>query len=142
MDRYDDLWAKSMKNIPLTAYNPSLVWMVVVLSMAAATLTCAYPVHVAGPGQGWITTKSEKTRENSKWILFFGAKWLILKSHCKVHWIGTPKNSGGDTVVSHSAKTIAIPAGGTNLVQSKINILVATISWKNTKSFLQTTYFS
>ena len=44
--------------------------------------------------------------------------------------------------MSNSAKTIATPAGRTNLVRSKINILVATISWKNTKSFLQTTYFS
>ena len=43
--------------------------------------------------------------------------------------------------MSNSAKTIAIPAGGTNLVRSKIKILVATISWKTNQKFLQTTYF-
>ena len=71
MHRCDDLWAKSMKNIPLTACNPSLVWMVVLLSRAAAKLAWDCTAHVARPGQGWITTKSEKTRENSKWSLFW-----------------------------------------------------------------------
>ena len=120
MHGYDDLWAKSMKNLLLTAFNPSLVWwLLFIQELLLHWLGTA--LHMwQGPCQGWITTRL-KTREIFQMKLVFwrpsGWAW---KAIVKFHWIGTAKNDSGDTVVSNSAKTIALHEGPSYTVLTTI----------------------
>ena len=141
MHGYDDLWAKSMKNLLLTAFNPSLVWWLLLIQELLLNWLGTALHMWQGPCQGWITTRLKTRGIFQMKLVFWRSNGWASKAIVKVHWTGTAKNSSGDTVVSNSAKTIAIRAQGTELVRSKINFLGATISWKNVQKFLQTTDF-
>lgn len=90
-----------MKNSLLTAFNPSLVWWCVSFKSCCYTnLGVPAPVARARPaGLNNYHVKKPGNFPNDAW--FLKAKWLGLKGHCKIHWIGTVKNISGDTAVTN-----------------------------------------